>query len=143
MTIETFDDLLKMARDEPVPVQLLTVLVRAEPVMKVDASGTQTAVDGEGMIEPIMVKDHAIVDVPGFESLRADADAAKKDWTFMMVGVLPGQPGQPPAADFIDEQLKNMARAIHAGSGLDRYLFFDRNGIPVQISLPEGVGDEH
>lgn len=137
--IETFEDLLKMARDEPVPVQLLTVLVRAEPVMEADDSGAETAIQGEGVIKPIMVKDHAIADVPGFEYLRADADAAKKDWTFMMVGVLPGQPGQPPTADLIDEQLKNMARAIHAGSGLDRYLFFDRNGIPVQIGLPEGV----
>lgn len=141
--IETFDDLLKMARDEPVPVQLLTVLVRAQPMVEADASGAETAIEGEGVITPIMVKDHAIADVPGFEYLRADADAAKKDWTFMMVGVLPGQPGQPPAADFIDEQLKNMARAIHAGSGLDRYLFFDRNGSPVQIGLPEGVAEEH
>src|SRR5699024_2765273 len=141
--IETFDDLLTMARDEPVPVQLLTVLVRAQPVMEADADGAEAAIEGEGVITPIMVKDHAVADVPGFEYLRADADAAKKDWTFMMVGVLPGQPGQPPAADFIDEQLKNMARAIHAGSGLDRYLFFDRNGIPVQISQPEGVAEEH
>ncbi len=141
--IETFDDLLTMARDEPVPVQLLTVLVRARPVMEADADGVEAAIEGEGVITPIMVKDHAVADVPGFEYLRADADAAKKDWTFMMVGVLPGQPGQPPAPDFIDEQLKNMARAIHAGSGLDRYLFFDRNGIPVQISQPEAVGDAH
>jgi len=135
--IETFDDLLKMARSEPVPVQLLTVLVRAEPLMQTDATGNEVAIEGEGVIKPIMVKDHAIADVPGFEYLRADADAAKKDWTFMMVGVLPGQPGQPPSTDFIDEQLKNMARAIHAGSGLDRYLFFDRSGEPVQIGLPD------
>jgi len=135
--IETFDDLLEMARSEPVPVQLLTVLVRAEPVMEADAAGNEVAMEGEGVIKPIMVKDHAIGDVPGFEYLRADADAAGKEWTFLMVGVLPGQPGQPPSAGLIDEQLKNMARAIHAGSGLDRYLFFDRSGLPVEIGLPD------
>jgi len=135
--IETFDDLLEMARSEPVPVKLLTVLVRAEPVMQTDSDGNEVPIEGEGMLTPLMVKSHAVEDTPGFEFLRADADAGKKDWTFMMIGVLPGQPGQPPADDLVDEQLKNMARAIHAGSGLDRYLFFDRNGIPVQIGYPE------
>lgn len=135
--IETFDDLLEMARSEPVPVRLLTVLVRAEPVMQADSDGNEVSIDGEGMLTPLMVKSHAVEDIAGFEFLRAEADAGKKDWAFIMVGVLPGQPGQPPPDDHVDEQLKNMARAIHAGSGLDRYLFFERNGDPVQIGYLE------
>ncbi|QKK03832.1 MAG: hypothetical protein HND55_14895 [Pseudomonadota bacterium] len=141
--IETFDDLLEIARGEPVPVKLLTVLVRAQPMMQTGSDGNEVAIEGEGMLTPVMVKSHAVADVPGFEYVRADADAAKKDWTFLMVGVLPGQAGRAPADEIVDEQLKNMARAIHAGSGLDRYLFFDRSGAPVQIGMPEQRSDDH
>ena len=134
-TISGFADLLELALQEPGPARLLTVLVRAEAVMTSDADGHEVPVDGEGMLKPVMVKDHAITPGMSFEQLRDEADRSNDRWTFMMTAVLPGA-GQPPAPDTVDAQLKQMARAIHTGERIGSYLFLDRSGKPVQIGLP-------
>jgi len=135
--IEHFDDLLELARKEAVPVRLLTVLVRAEAVLPVAANGPPAAGATGGLLIPIRVKDHAIEPDLDFARLHRQADENDGRWAFMMVGVLPGQDGHAPSPASVDDQLKLMARAVHTGSGLERYLFFDRNGEPVQISNPD------
>lgn len=135
-TISGFADLLELALQEPGPARLLTVLVRAEAVMTSDADGREVPVEGEGLLKPVMVKDHAITPEMSFEQLREEADRGNDRWTFMMTAVLPGQAGQPPAPDTVEQQLKHMARTIHTGEGIDSYLFLDRDGEPVQIGLP-------
>jgi len=128
MMIETFDDLIDMARREEHPAMLLTCVLRADAMKAGGASAAAVDLSGEGVLRPVMVKAHAVGDELNFERIRAEVEVGQPDWTFIMLAVLPGLNGRPPPASQVDEQLKNMARVIHVGSGLERYLFVDRQG---------------
>lgn len=135
-TINSFDDLVQMALDEPDPPQLLTVMIRAEAV---HAGGDEThtrALEGEGLLKPVMVKSHSITPDLCFAHLKAEADQQDDRWAFIMIAILPGQGGRPPAPPAVDENLKHMARTLLVGGDLSRYLFVNREGEPVQISAP-------
>lgn len=130
------DDLLTMARSEPGPARLLTLLLRAEPVVDRNA-GADSGPAESGLLKPIAVKAHVLDDISDGSALLADVEGVvQSEWHFLMVGVLPGSLAGPPSPDLTDEQLKNMARSVHTGSGMDRYAFFDRHANPVLIGPP-------
>lgn len=134
MTIDSFDDLVRMARDEPEPAVLLACVLRTDALLTASAVGEETPLEGEGVLRPVMVKGFAVGAGLDFEQLRAEAEQARPDWAFIMLAVLAGSLGKPPPAGQVDEQLKHMARCIHTGSSLDRYLFIDRQGDFVRVS---------
>lgn len=131
--IETFDDLIEMACREQDPAMLLTCVLRSDAMKAAGGNGQEISLEGEGVLRPTMVKAHEVSPDLSFEEIRAEVEAGQPDWTFIMLAVLPGWNGQPPPPVQVDEQLKNMARVIHIGSGLDRFLFIDRSGEFVQI----------
>jgi hypothetical protein len=140
--IESFDDLVRMAMAENDPPQLLTVLVKAEPMLARDGDGQERVLDGEGVLKPIMVKSRSVTEGLDFATLRAEADQADERWVFIMLAILPGHDGKPPSPADVDIHLKNMARALLTGGDLDRYLFIDRDGELVQISAINHAGIE-
>ncbi len=131
--IHSFSDLVTMALGEPDPPQLLTVLIRAESVQAGDENGTT---EGQGVLKPIMVKSHSLTPELEFERLGREADELDDRWAMMMVAILPGRDGKPPAPVDVDENLKMMARTLLTGGDLSRFLFFDREGTPVEIGRP-------
>jgi len=131
--IETFDELIGMACREANPSVLLTCVLRSDTMKTASGEAPETVLSGEGVLRPVMVKGHEVGDRLTFEQIRAEVEAAQTDWTFIMLAVLPGMHGRPPPPQQVDEQLKNMARVIHSGSGLERYLFIDRQGDFVQL----------
>ncbi len=131
--LQTFDDLIEMACRETDPAMLLTCVLRSDAMKAAGGNGAEMPIEDEGVLRPIMVKAHEVSPELKFETIRAEVETGQPDWTFIMLAVLPGWNGQPPPPDQVDEQLKNMARVIHIGSGLDRYLFIDRNGEFVQL----------
>lgn len=136
-SISGLDELLQIARSEPGPARLLTVLLRAEPVIDRHA-GVDPAGASSGLLKPVAVKGHPLEALTDSTSLLADIEASGSvGWQFLMIGVLPGTPAGPPSDDLVEEQLKNMARSVHTGSGMNRYAFFDRAGDPVAITEPE------
>lgn len=136
-SISALDELLQMARAEPGPARLLTVLLKAEPVLDRHAD-TDPEQASSGLLKPVAVKAHALEELGDSASLLADvAGAGTVNWHFLMVGVLPGSLVGPPTDDLVDEQLKNMARSVHTGDGMNRYAFFDRDGDPIMIGLPQ------
>ncbi len=132
--IETFDDLIEMACREQDPVMLLTCVLRSDAMKAASSNGQEISLEGEGVLRPIMVKAHEVSPDLSFDQIRSEVEAGQPDWTFIMLAVLPGWGGQPPPPEQVDEQLKNMARVIHIGSGMDRFLFVDRSGDFVQLS---------
>jgi len=138
--IENFDDLVQMALGETDPPQLLTVLVRAESMHSEDDAGRVQALEGEGVLKPIMVKSRSVTPELQFEHLKAEAEALDNRWAFMMLAVLPGCDGKPPAPADVDENLKHMARTLLTGGDLERYLFIDRDGDLVQVSAATASG---
>ena len=140
--IENFEDLVRMALAENDPPQLLTVLVKAEPMMARDEDGQERPLDGEGVLKPIMVKSRSVTEDLDFATLSAEADQADQRWVFIMLAILPGHDGKPPSPADVDTHLKNMARALLTGGDLTRYLFIDRKGELVQISALHGAAND-
>jgi len=112
---------------------LLTCVLCSEVMQAAGSDGTALDLAGEGALRPMMVKAYPVDASLSFEQICVEVGAGQRDWTFIMLAVLPGWNGRPPAAQQVDEQLKNMARVIHTGSGHERYLFIDRRGDFVQL----------
>lgn len=131
------DELLQLARAEPGPARLLTVLLKAEPVIDRRAEVAPDQAES-GLLKPVAVKAHALEDLADASVLLEDVAAVgTTPWHFLMIGVLPGSLAGPPRPDLVDEQLNNMARSVHTGSGMNRYAFFDRAGVPVAIGAAD------
>ena len=131
--IESFEDLVRLACQEPQPQRLLTILLRIEPVYRQNAEGRTEAIPGEGSLSPLAAKDHDIHPELSFETLRTEADQAAPDWGFMMMAVLPGRGPEPPSREDTDDHLKRMAQTVVTGGNLSHYLLLDRDGVPHQI----------
>ncbi len=94
-TIESFDDLVRAACNEPKPAVLLTCVLRSEVLMASSGSGAETPLKGEGVLRPVMVKGFAIGAGLDFEQLRTEAEQAWPDWAFIMLAMLPGSSDKP------------------------------------------------
>lgn len=134
--IETFDDLVAMAADEPEPAKLLVVLVGVEPVFHRRPDGTEIPADNEGSLTPMMVRDLPLSPDLRLDDVIAAADETAQPWRFLMLAVLAGRDGRAPGHDECDTHLKRMAKAILTGGDLSRFACFDREGQPIRIENP-------
>lgn len=132
-TLDSFDDLLAMAFAEPDPCRLLTVLVKADVAYRRRAAGAEAMVD-EGCLQPVMARDWAVTESLSLADIIATADEAAGDWRFVMTAIMPGSRGTAPTSDECEPHLDRMAQALMIGASLDAFVFFDREGAPVQIA---------
>jgi hypothetical protein len=133
MDIASFADLLRAARAQSQPQQLLFVFAGA--VLPVDASAVQVAQfeAGEGgELAPLMCVDKAADAVASFESLCAEAAQAGPPWAIVFTAAVSGRNGRAPAAAQVDAALDQMVEAVKAGR-LDGLLPFNRAGEPVHL----------
>lgn len=136
--LETFDDLIAMARAEPNPCRLLTVLVKADAAFRRRVNGGDEAVD-EGVLQPLMARDWAVTADLDLAQIVATADeATNSEWRFLMTAIMPGSHGTAPTPDECEPHLERMARALTIGANLDAFVFFDRDGSPVSVTNPSG-----
>ena len=134
MNIASFDDLLRAARAQPEPQQLLFVFAGAE--LPAGASAEQRAryEAGEGgELAPLMCVDKAAAALDGFDALCAEAARAGPPWAIVFSAALPGRHGKPPTAADIDAALRHMVESIKAGR-IDGLLPFNRAGEPVHLA---------
>lgn len=131
--IASFDDLIDTALREPMPCRLLTVLVAAETAYRRHQGSAEPMLD-EGCLAPVMVRDWRVSEALDLPSIVATADRVTQDWRFIMTAVMPGQYGQAPSSSACEPHLERMVKALMVGERLDDFVFFDRHGIPVQIS---------
>lgn len=134
--IETFDDLVAAAADEPEPSKLLVVLVGVEPVHHRRPDGTMVAAENEGSLTPMMVRDLPLSPDLRLDDMVAAADETAQPWRFLMLAVLAGRDGRAPGRDECETHLKRMAKAILTGGDLSRFACFDREGRPIFIENP-------
>lgn len=130
--LESFDDLLAMARAEPDPCRLLTVLVKAETAYRRRADENEAMMD-EGLLQPVMVRDWAVTDDLCLADIVTGADSVTSDWRFLMTAILPGSRGTAPTPAECEPHLERMATALTIGADLGAFVFFDREGGPVSI----------
>jgi hypothetical protein len=134
MNIASFDDLLRAARRQPEPQQLLFVFAGAE--LQAGASAAQRAQfdAGEGgELAPLMCVDKAANALASFDALCAEAARAGPPWAIVFTAALSGRGGQPPSTADTDAALQHMVESIKAGR-LDGLLPFNRAGEPVHLA---------
>lgn len=134
MDIESFDDLLRAARAETEPQQLLFVFAGAK--LPAGASALQRAQfdAGEGgELAPLMCVGKAATELSTFDALAAEAASAGPPWAIVFATALAGRGGQRPSSDDTDAALQHMVDSIKAGR-LDGMLPFTRTGVPVHLA---------
>ena len=133
MTIETFDALLRTARQQREAQRLLFVFAGAE--LPAGATAQQRA-DFEaghgGELAPLMCVDKTPDEVADFAALLAESRHAGPPWAIVFVAVLSGKGGQAPSPQDADAPLQRMVAAVQAGT-LAGLLPFDRQGRAVNL----------
>jgi hypothetical protein len=133
MSIETFDDLLAMARAQDQPQRLLLVFAGAE--LPPDATPQQRAAfeaGHGGELVPLMCVDKTPDEVASFAALCEEARRAGPPWAIVFVAALAGRDGRPPSAAEADAPLQRMVASLRGGSPAGM-LPFDRSGRAVQL----------
>ena len=134
MSIETFADLLNMARAQALPQRLLFVFADTElPEDATDAQGREFAVGQGGALAPSMCVDKAPDELPSFEVLVQEAAQFGQPWRLVFAGALSGSALTPPETQATEQALQRMVAAIEQGD-IARYLAFDRHGVPMVLA---------
>ncbi len=141
MYIQTFDDLLTTARQQPDAQRLLFVFAISE--LPEDASLEQRLRFKNGLggaLSPLMEVDKLPDELQEFdqlvtESLHFTQGTRAEDWTIVFCAALGGQGRTPPSREDADIPLRRMTDSIRMGE-IEAYIAFDRMGH--QIRLVQG-----
>lgn len=135
LTIDTYADLLNIARSEKNPQRLLFVFTRAE--IEHDANEIQKNAFDKGMgglLKPIMCVDKPVNELTSFEDLVAESDKTEQTWSVMFAACLSGYNGAMPSSEDANKPLDSMIAAINNGM-VSQYLAFNRNGELLSLEM--------
>lgn len=139
MLIQTFDDLLTTARQQPDAQRLLFVFAIAELPEDASLEQKKRYRDGiGGALTPLMEVDKLPDELRDFEHLISESmEFAKgtraEEWSMVFCAALGGDGPRPPAREDADLPLRQMTNAIRMGE-IDRYIVFDRMGHQVRLT---------
>lgn len=141
--LDSFDALLKAAREQPEGQRLLLVFVRVRlPDGVNQAQKDRHAQGAGGALEPVMYADKGVDEVSSFDDLVAQAEATGKHlgkdsvdatWDMVIVGCLGGYGARIPSEIEAQAPLDDMLRAIRHGNSLTHLVGFMHDGSPVQF----------
>ena len=134
MSIENFDQLLQMARQQPQPQKLLFVFANAE--LPDGASVEQRAgfESGQGSaLVPQMCVDKRPEDISSFATLVDESLKNACPWSIVFVAALSGQGGASPTDADAQACLDRMVEKIRQGD-LGTLIPFDKQGHTVVLS---------
>jgi len=133
VNIQSFDDLLRAARSQPLPQRLLFVFAGIE--LPDDATPTQRLEfeRGEGgALVPQMCVDKGLDELHSFDQLVQEAEAFGQPWGMVFAAALAGTPGRQPASADAEQPLRNMVESIRQGQ-LHAFIPFDLQGRAVAL----------
>lgn len=132
--METFDDLLAAATQQPEPQRLLLVFARAECPPDATAAERVTFERGDGgALAPVVCVDKLPGEIVSFAALNAESKAAIDDWRILFVAAMDGRGGHAPNSDEAVQPLRLMVEQIKGGR-IGRFLAVDRDGRLVNLS---------
>ena len=131
--IRSFDDLKEIGLQQPEPQRLLLVLLKAEPDEEATHHKDGEAIEGGGLLRPVMATDRELTEELRLDALVEEADQSGLTWDLIMVSSLSASEGRLPTEEEAEPYLKQMAEAVEMGADLSRYAVFDRAGSPVQL----------
>ncbi len=135
LTLDSYADLLKIARAEANPQRLLFVFTRAE--IEHDANEVQKNAFDKGiggLLKPVMCVDKPINELTNFEDLVAESDNTEQSWSVMFAACLSGTNGTMPSSEDANKPLDSMIAAINNGM-VSQYLAFNRNGELLSLEM--------
>ena len=133
MSIENFDDLLRLAQQQAQPQRLLLVFANAE--LPDDATPAQRAdfENGEGgALVPHMCVDKLPGELGNFQQLQQESAAHAPHWAMVFVSALSGTQGQAPTSQAAEPHLQRMVEMVRLGQ-LDGLIPFGRDGRAVHL----------
>ncbi len=133
MTIASFDDLLRSAREQDTPQRLLFVFAAAG--VPDDATPDQHArfKAGEGgTLTPLMCVDKTPDELTSFEALLDESRLLGTAWDIVFVAAMDGSSGREPTSLEAEAPLQRMVEAIKSGR-IGGFIPFDAAGLPVQF----------
>lgn len=143
-TLESFEDLLRVARTQKEKQRFLFVFLRAE--LPDDARPEQAArfTQGQGgALAPVMYADKALHELRDFATLVAESlrtadhlgqgQGVDTVWDIVLVGIVAGGTMREPDEDAVDAGLQGMLRAVRQGRSLAHLAAFDRDGNTVNF----------
>lgn len=133
MEIESFDDLLKVARAQPDPQRLLFVFAGVQ--LPEDCTPEQRVrfEAGEGgALAPVMCVDKSLSELTDFGDLVDESSAMGVEWQIAFVAALSGTAGCMPSSHDARKPLQHMVEAVRQGT-FAAYIPFDRTGMPLRF----------
>ena len=133
MTIASFDDLLRSAREQDAPQRLLFVFTTAG--VPDDATQDQPArfKAGEGgTLTPLMCVDKTPDELVSFDALRDESRLLGTAWDIVFVAAMAGSATREPTSLEAEAPLQRMVEAIKSGR-IGGFISFDAAGLPVQF----------
>jgi hypothetical protein len=124
-----FKNLLDMVNEKVDPQRLLLLFASTNETNK-----SRKQSEKKGTIEPTMVVDKLPKEIASFTSLVKEADSINKNWDFIFIASLSGNENGPPSTEEAEPFLKKMSNDIMTGNNIARYVIFDRNENPIEIS---------
>ena len=133
MSISSFDDLLRAAREQPEPQRLLFVFTAAG--VPDDATPEQRArfdAGQGGTLTPLMCVDKAPDEWASFDALLAESREFARPWDIVFVAAMSGSKGRAPTNADAEAPLQRMVESIKAGT-IGGFVPFDGQGRPVEF----------
>lgn len=137
MSISSFDELIRVARQQPEPQRLLFVFTTVElpddctPEQRVRFEAGQG-----GSLTPLMCVDKTPEEVGTFSELLEESRQVLQQWAIVFVAALSGKNGRAPRTEDAEASLNRMVESIKAGS-IGTFIPFDSYGQPVVFGHPE------
>ncbi|MGH8153445.1 MAG: hypothetical protein ACREPF_12035 [Rhodanobacteraceae bacterium] len=142
VALESFDDLLRAAREQSVRQRFLLVFVKA--VLPGGANTDEVArfhAKHGGALVPVMYADKGEYELVDFEDLLAEAqhtaetlgNGVDTDWDLVIVGCLDGHAAEEPLPQEVDAAFHDLLQALRVGKSLGHMVAFDRAGRPVNF----------
>ncbi|SMB21127.1 conserved protein of unknown function [Sterolibacterium denitrificans] len=138
MYIQTFDDLLSSARQQPDAQRLLFIFTISELPEDATLEQRMRFRDGlGGALTPLMEVDKLPDELQDFDHLVSESMEFAKgtraaDWSIVFCAALGGHGRTPPAREEADIPLRRMTDAIRMGE-IGPYIAFDRMGHQVRL----------
>lgn len=131
MNVAGFEDLLRVAREQPEPQRLLFVFTDVElPEGSGSEQRTRFLAGEGGALVPLMSVDKKPEELGTFAELVEESRQFARDWAVVFVAALTGHDGHAPTEAEADRSLKHMIEAIKTGS-FGSFMPFDRQGRPL------------
>ena len=133
MTISSFDDLLRSAREQGEPQRLLFVFTSAGiPDDATPGQRTRFQAGQGGTLTPLMCVDKTPDELASFDALIEESRQFALAWDIVFVAALAGADGRSPTSVEAEAPLQSMVESIKSG-GISGFIPFDATGQPVQF----------